>query len=568
MRGRSRPGRHLDHDQGPREQPRANSASYGTRRSVPPPRRPQPHMTPLEDGHRASAAMSPKWGAIAAGLIFLLAITIPTALIEYSLLNQKRAAAQQASERTARQIGQQLARGLSPTYALGALVRQGNGAIRDFDNIAREFIALTPGLASLQLAPGGVIQHFVPLAGNEKAIGHNLLTDEKRNREARLAVETGRLTLAGPFELIQGGIAVIGRLPIFLDTPEPKTFWGFTSALIRVPEFLATTQLNAIEAEGYSFELWRIHPDSGERHVFARSGSPLMADPITSVIDVPNGRWMLSLTPAAGWVAVPRAILEIAVILILASLVGWFTKRNLAQRRAAEMALIASQERFRLFMDNSPTTAWIKDEVGRYVYLSRAFEQRFGARTEDWLGKTDAQLWPPDTAAEFRENDLAVLASGQPMQVTEVTGGRGGSSCHWLNTKFPFEDAAGRRYVAGIGLDISERKAAEEGLRHSEERFRRIFTNNMVAMGVWTKAGAIVEANDALLDLIGYSRDELERSAGRRSRLPSFTSGTCGPSAKSNKTASARPTKRCFATKMGITSRSSSAAGGSMNPPA
>ncbi|MGL5939831.1 MAG: hybrid sensor histidine kinase/response regulator [Waterburya sp.] len=55
-----------------------------------------------------------------------------------------------------------------------------------------------------------------------------------------------------------------------------------------------------------------------------------------------------------------------------------------------------------------------------------------------------------------------------------------------------------------------ERARAEAELRQSEARFRRIFECKMMPMGIWTIAGEIVEANDALLDLIGYTRQELE----------------------------------------------------------
>lgn len=144
-----------------------------------------------------------------------------------------------------------------------------------------------------------------------------------------------------------------------------------------------------------------------------------------------------------------------------------------AEDKVADKALRDSEQLFRLFLDNSPVIAWVKDEAGRYVYFSFAFEQRFGVRLAQWRGKSDRELWPPAIADQFRKNDLAVLASGEPMQVTEETLNPDGSCSYWLNTKFLFHDVLDRRYVAGIGLDITERIAAMEMLRKNEENLRR-----------------------------------------------------------------------------------------------
>jgi PAS domain S-box-containing protein len=138
---------------------------------------------------------------------------------------------------------------------------------------------------------------------------------------------------------------------------------------------------------------------------------------------------------------------------------------DITDRRRAEEALRESEERFRLFMDNSPTIAWIKDEQGRHVYLSKTYEDAFGVRLDKWRGKTDAEVWPPEVAAEFRRNDEIVLAANRPLAVTEAATMSGGETRFWLNSKFPFRDVAGRRYVAGIGIDITERKRAEEQLQ-------------------------------------------------------------------------------------------------------
>ena len=143
--------------------------------------------------------------------------------------------------------------------------------------------------------------------------------------------------------------------------------------------------------------------------------------------------------------------------------------QDITQRKKAENALQESEARFRLFMDNSPTIAWIKDGQGRHVYMSRTCEARFRFRSGDWAGKTDAELWPPEIADRYRKNDLAVIEAGRPIEFTEESVNPDGSLSWWLTSKFPFR-VSGKRYVAGIGLDITEQKRAEDELAVYRER--------------------------------------------------------------------------------------------------
>jgi PAS domain S-box-containing protein len=169
--------------------------------------------------------------------------------------------------------------------------------------------------------------------------------------------------------------------------------------------------------------------------------------------------------------------------------------------KQAEEALRVSENRFRAFMDNSPTIAWAKDEAGRIVYLDKTFENRFGVRLADCQGKTDFELFPQDMAEEFRKGDLAVLTSGQPLEFIEETVNPDGGRCNWLIFKFTFEDAGGKRYVGGIGVDITERRRAEEALRESLERLRLAgrATNDVIwdwdvvnDQQLWNEAGTVV----------------------------------------------------------------------------
>jgi PAS domain S-box-containing protein len=156
---------------------------------------------------------------------------------------------------------------------------------------------------------------------------------------------------------------------------------------------------------------------------------------------------------------------------IVGSIVAW---RDVTEHKQAEAALRESEMRFQSFMDNSPAVAWAKDEAGRYVYLNRTNEKRRGVRQEDWLGKTDFEIWPREVAEVFRKNDLKVLASGQAIEFVEETINPNGDLFFWWSCKFPFTDAAGARYVGGIGLDITGQKAANESIRRLTHELMRV----------------------------------------------------------------------------------------------
>lgn len=193
-------------------------------------------------------------------------------------------------------IERRLERSLSATYLLSHQIRFNQGAVDSFSDFAKETIAAIGGISNLQLAPQGIIRHIYPLEGNEKAIGHNLLVDDRRKKEAKQAIKERKLTLAGPFQLVQGGVAVIGRNPVFLDKDGSDQFWGFASALIFLETLLDVTDLKDLESKGYNYQLTRKHPDTGEWEHFAKSDNTLDQFQVTFPVHVPNSQWKLTLS--------------------------------------------------------------------------------------------------------------------------------------------------------------------------------------------------------------------------------------------------------------------------------
>jgi len=159
------------------------------------------------------------------------------------------------------------------------------------------------------------------------------------------------------------------------------------------------------------------------------------------------------------------------------------TAQDITERKAMETALRDSEERFRLFMDNSSLIAWMKNEAGRYVYVNRGFEQHFRAQGDNWLGKAAFERWPKRVAEQFEIEDKVVFENGQPIKFSGESIDPDGSRRHWLYSKFLFRDFAGNRFVAGMGLDITEHKHAEEALRESEEQYRLAL--EAAQLGTW-----------------------------------------------------------------------------------
>ena len=190
-------------------------------------------------------------------------------------------------------------------------------------------------------------------------------------------------------------------------------------------------------------------------------------------------------------------------------IVEWFGMCiDITEHKRAMEALHESEERFRLFMDNSPAIAWMKDEGGRHVYVNGTLGRRFGVQRSERLGKTDSELWPPQVAAEFQKNDRAALAADRPLEVIEEAPNPDGSKSFWLNTKFRFHDAAGKRYVGGIGLDITEHKRMEAALRASERRFRAIFNHQFEFSGLVDVDGRIIELSELIFRGTGVAIEE------------------------------------------------------------
>ena len=213
----------------------------------------------------------------AAWLVFTLGLLLSAVLIWHlERLDQQRArtlAGDTAADH-ARYLQRGIEQALAANKALAAATVQTHGSIQAFEDTAQHLLEMYPEVDAMSLAPHGVIQIVVPLAGNEGALGFDQFNSPVQRLEAERTRDSGLLTLAGPMPLAQKGPGIVGRQPVFL---EPGIFWGFTNVTLRMASVLKTAQLERLAERGYDHVLWRKPPGSETPQIIQASGTTLAA---------------------------------------------------------------------------------------------------------------------------------------------------------------------------------------------------------------------------------------------------------------------------------------------------
>jgi PAS domain S-box-containing protein len=137
---------------------------------------------------------------------------------------------------------------------------------------------------------------------------------------------------------------------------------------------------------------------------------------------------------------------------------------DISDLKQAEEKLQASERLFASFVGHLPSVAVIRDLDGRCLFANAAWEQAFQKGRQQWLGKTSEELWPPEVAAKFREQDRLVIESRGPLQTL-------GSLLHpdglhqWISHRFPIVDQDGQPVMIGVNaIDVTEPMAIKARL--------------------------------------------------------------------------------------------------------
>lgn len=188
--------------------------------------------------------------------------------------------------------------GIEITDTLKQVLINGNGQIINFSKIAENLMSYS--VQSVQLAPNGVVTEIYPEEGNETG-KIDLLKDSKRGEISNYAKDHNITIIQGPIKLKQGGSGLVVRNPIYLeDKNGQEYFWGFTIAVLRVPEIFEDST-NALSKFKYNYRLSREASVLDKKYVEVDANCDKMIRPVTYNLTVGKEKWKLEIMPRAGW---------------------------------------------------------------------------------------------------------------------------------------------------------------------------------------------------------------------------------------------------------------------------
>jgi len=185
--------------------------------------------------------------------------------------------------------------------------------------------------------------------------------------------------------------------------------------------------------------------------------------------------------------------------------------RDVTERKQAEEALRASENRFHDVAMCSADWVWEVDTNGIYTFTSGNVRQILGYDPDELIGKTPFELMTEDEVVRIGEHFNQIISKKEPIVDLENWNlSKDGKRVCLLTNGVPRIDKQGDLIgYRGVDKDITERKQAECVLRESEERYRNLFEHASNLIQCVRPDGSFLYVNPAWRKTLGYREDEI-----------------------------------------------------------
>ena len=310
---------------------------------------------------------------------------------------------------------------------------------------------------------------------------------------------------AGPMVLKQGGIGIIGRLPVYKN----NKFWGFSAVIIKLEDLLKVSGINSIDTNKYHFQFSKINPNTRKEEFFLPMNERIYkTDSISTKI--PDGSWKLYLFIKNQH---NYSMLYLPSILgyILAVLFGSFVTVLLNKPRKLEklvniqaLKLLNSETKFKTIFDQAPLgIALVDEETGKFLEINREFCELMSYSEEEMKTKNYQSITHQKDLlkSELKINELkegkikSYKIKKRYITKSNVT--------IWVNLIVSSLSRTNNNRKTNIAIveDITSQKQTLEDLKKSEKQFKNFFKNSPIPM--WEVDLSLIKEYLTELNLVG-----------------------------------------------------------------
>ncbi|MGF1723094.1 sensor domain-containing diguanylate cyclase [Photobacterium nomapromontoriensis] len=290
----------------------------------------------------------------------------------------------------------------------------------DFDKVSANIIRKYPQIASLSIAPDGIVKKIYPLIDNEKAINHNLLVDEKRRNGAKYALEQDHIIMIGPVKLIQNcKDAFIVRRVIF--NPD-STFWGFANSIFYTDEIKCIIS-NILRKKGvYNYTLQGFNPDVNTDQAMVISSGNLKSNYHEFNVKIFDYDWSLKVSVSHN-IFVTRFFVYSIMLIFYMAYIAYAQKLNLKQKEIRVLNELLYEQSMTDSLTMLPNRRWFDCSIDSLVYHTgishciaildidyfKSINDKYGHLTGDDALRHFCSL----ARQEIREKDLLIRWGGE-----------------------------------------------------------------------------------------------------------------------------------------------------------
>jgi sensor domain CHASE-containing protein/signal transduction histidine kinase len=328
----------------------------------------------------------------------------------------------------------------------------------EFQQLAAEYIKKDQVISSMSLSRNCILGTIYPIKNHEAAIGLNLLQHPERKEIVEKTIRTRETFVAGPVELVEGGIAFVSYTPIF-DKTRNNVFWGVTDIVIYRDKLFEEANIITHE-NGYDFALRGYNGLGSKGRIFWGDQSVFERNPVKVEVNLPIGSWILATSPANGWAQFTDQDKALTAILLVSSLIIsiliWLFTRALMKLKKSERELKAIFESLdTLLIEFSKRGADVKILKINNHLLVKSVNGLPGKSLYDIFEKTGAEKIYQAIDTCLTTGNLVILEYSQYVAEEE----------RWFMARVSKKNSDSVIFNA---YDITEKKKDEDNLRKSE----------------------------------------------------------------------------------------------------